>query len=71
MTFTNLDKVQNIDVSSALHCTVVPNMPKIPEPIIPPFPPVLPVLALPPPPARAFAIYIFNRYFLLNILFLT
>jgi hypothetical protein len=36
MIFTNLDKVQNIELSSALHCTVEPNIPKIPEPIIPP-----------------------------------
>jgi hypothetical protein len=30
--------VQNAEVSSALHWIVVPNIPKIPDPMIPPFP---------------------------------
>jgi hypothetical protein len=31
-------KLQYIDVSLAGHCMVVPNIPKIPEPMIPPLP---------------------------------
>jgi hypothetical protein len=31
-------KLQKNEVSLSLHCIIVPNIPKIPEPIIPPFP---------------------------------
>ena len=38
MKFTNFMKLQYIVLSSDLHCIVVPNIPKIPEPNIPPLP---------------------------------
>jgi hypothetical protein len=38
--------LQYIVLSSDLHCIVVPNIPKIPEPNIPPLPALLGVLLL-------------------------
>lgn len=36
MTLNNLVRVQNMELSSALHMTVDPNIPNIPEPMMPP-----------------------------------
>jgi len=51
MLLTIFDKVQYIEVSSALQCTVDPTIPKIPDPNIPP------LFTL--PFDRTFAIYIY------------